>query len=167
MIDLAGGLENWPIEFDGRDLRRIVKPDDGRRGKVRRLDITGRRYGRLVAIRYIENKPAAIWEFQCDCGRVHRARLVHVRAGRTRSCGCLTQELRNESRRARKAMRCEECAGQGKVMIDSAGNIVRRLADAVLIMPCPGCGGCGQAHCCEGERPGNVLPENWLPGVSR
>jgi hypothetical protein len=59
-------------------------------------------------------------------------------------------------------MRCEECAGVGEVMIDDRGNITRVFRLAQLILPCPRCGGSGQQHCCEGERPGNVIPERWL-----
>lgn len=29
-------------------------------------------------------------------------------------------------------------------------------------IPCPGCGGCGTAHCCEGERP-DLAPEIQRP----
>lgn len=52
-------------------------------------------------------------------------------------------------------MVCETCKGFGDVLIDSTGNIVLRLIDAMLMIPCPDCGGCGRTHCCEGERPGN------------
>ena len=37
-------------------------------------------------------------------------------------------------------MICETCHG-------------RRFVDAGGTVPCPDCGGCGFAHCCEGERP--------------
>ena len=50
-------------------------------------------------------------------------------------------------------MRCEACFGIGEVLIDEHGVIVTRLRDAVMMVPCGVCGGCGLAHCCEGERP--------------
>ncbi len=53
-------------------------------------DITGNRYGLLVAIQRTGTSTwgAAIWEFQCDCGMRHQATAVNVRAGHTISCGC-------------------------------------------------------------------------------
>jgi hypothetical protein len=56
-----------------------------------RKDIAGQRFGRLVAVRYAS--PGS-WEFLCDCGKLHKAKLNHVRYGKTRSCGCLLAESR-------------------------------------------------------------------------
>lgn len=48
-------------------------------------------------------------------------------------------------------MICENCYGIGEVLIDGACNIVSRLRDAVLMIPCPSCGGTGIQSCCEGS----------------
>jgi hypothetical protein len=58
------------------------------------LDITGRRFGRLVAItRTAERRSnSSVWEFRCDCGSVCRLSLTAIRSG-TRSCGCLRREM--------------------------------------------------------------------------
>lgn len=66
---------------------------------VKPLDITGERYGRLVAIKRIESKNRRTqWRFRCDCGSVADIGLEAVRAGATRSCGCLLRETtRNRS----------------------------------------------------------------------
>lgn len=57
-------------------------------------DITGERYGRLVAIRMVEVKDRfAMWECQCDCGKVTICRGSNLRNGKTKSCGCLRIEL--------------------------------------------------------------------------
>lgn len=53
-------------------------------------DITGKRYGSLVAIRYSHTvKRIAFWVFRCDCGNetTKRAYSVKSRAA-TASCGC-------------------------------------------------------------------------------
>ena len=60
------------------------------------IDVTGERYGRLVALRrmgYNRHKQA-IWEWQCDCGAVVSRLLMNVRRRCTRSCGCLHAEER-------------------------------------------------------------------------
>lgn len=54
-------------------------------------DYTGKRFGFLTAVSFAGrvNKKTR-WLFRCDCGN-ERTILAHtVRAGRTRSCGCLT-----------------------------------------------------------------------------
>ena len=64
----------------------------------RYIDITGQRYGRLVAIKKVETQIGAKeqWLFQCDCGKTCIARKGAVRDGRTRSCGCLGAEIRKQ-----------------------------------------------------------------------
>ena len=59
------------------------------------LDITGERYGRLVAVcntgrRQLRN---FIWKFQCDCGKEVECASGEVRRGKTLSCGCLRSEI--------------------------------------------------------------------------
>lgn len=54
-------------------------------------DRTGERFGALVALRSIGKLPGEntyTWEFQCDCGRLCRARLRDAVSGLQRSCGC-------------------------------------------------------------------------------
>lgn len=55
------------------------------------IDITGQKFGRLVAIQRVRvNKHGkSIWQFQCDCGKLHEATSGDVRFSRTKSCGCL------------------------------------------------------------------------------
>lgn len=69
----------------------------------RALDITGQRYGRLVAIERAENrvsesgKVRARWLCKCDCGREKIVLLDDLRGGHTNSCGCLGDESRRNS----------------------------------------------------------------------
>lgn len=69
------------------------------------IDITGERYGRLIAIeeRY-RIGTRSYWLCQCDCGNEVIAEKRDMRSGCTRSCGCLKREmLRTRNRRAGKA----------------------------------------------------------------
>lgn len=58
------------------------------------IDITGERYGRLVAVRYVGKSASrgSIWLFRCDCGNDVRALAGNVRGGNTTSCGCFQVE---------------------------------------------------------------------------
>lgn len=62
------------------------------------LDITGMRFGKLVAIEraYIKNK-GAYWKCSCDCGNDSIHSLSHLRSGNTKSCGCLSRKLNGKS----------------------------------------------------------------------
>jgi hypothetical protein len=62
-------------------------------------DISGQRFGRLVAIRSAGKQASfTLWECQCDCGNVSRTIIPRLRSGKTKSCGC----LRAEATRARR-----------------------------------------------------------------
>lgn len=54
------------------------------------IDITGQRFGRLVAVRYVGNKK---WLFKCDCGKEKVIARKSVISGDSKSCGCLAKEL--------------------------------------------------------------------------
>lgn len=57
------------------------------------LDITGQRFGQLTAIRRMGSRNGkSLWEFQCDCGNRVVCGSGDVRAGKTKSCGCLRQQ---------------------------------------------------------------------------
>lgn len=52
-------------------------------------DLTGRRFGRLVATRFKRRlRGRTIWLCRCDCGVDHLVRASSLIAGRTQSCGC-------------------------------------------------------------------------------
>ena len=57
-------------------------------------DMTGQRYGRLVVLERAENDRHgnAMWLCQCDCGHKKIAMGQSLRAGKTKSCGCLLSE---------------------------------------------------------------------------
>lgn len=53
-------------------------------------DITGQKFNRLTALRYVGmNKDKhALWECVCDCGNVVVVQGSNLRSGNTKSCGC-------------------------------------------------------------------------------
>lgn len=58
-------------------------------------DYSGVRFGRLVAMEFIEREPVYNnhkWRFLCDCGTSKALRIKDVRSGHTSSCGCLFTE---------------------------------------------------------------------------
>ena len=59
------------------------------------VDITGERYGRLIANRCVGRKwGKALWSCVCDCGSVTEVASNSLRSGVTQSCGCLSDEAR-------------------------------------------------------------------------
>ena len=68
-------------------------------------DITGQRFGRLVAVEYAGYKEYGEkkqkfhkWKFRCDCGNDKVILLQSVRNGDTQSCGCVQKESRTNMR---------------------------------------------------------------------
>ncbi len=62
-----------------------------------RIDITGQRFGRLVALSPVEEsfktaKYQPRWVFQCDCGYVFTAQKSSAIQGNTQSCGCMRRD---------------------------------------------------------------------------
>lgn len=55
---------------------------------MKRLDITGERYGKLVAVRRLPEHALSRWVLRCDCGNKTEAYLSNVRSGQVQSCGC-------------------------------------------------------------------------------
>lgn len=59
-----------------------------------RLDLTGERFGKLVALHidkpYIKpsGRKISTWHCQCDCGNTTTVRTEYLRSGHTTSCGC-------------------------------------------------------------------------------
>lgn len=60
-------------------------------------DLTGQRFGRLVAERYVpdyrhKGGPEGGWLVRCDCGAERKVRAYLLTSGRQHSCGCLARE---------------------------------------------------------------------------
>lgn len=56
------------------------------------VDLSGQRFGRLVAISYVAGSPKKAWMCKCDCGATVEIRGRNLRIGKTRSCGCLKRD---------------------------------------------------------------------------
>lgn len=62
------------------------------------IDITGMRFGRLVAKNLVRRTPSGyVWRFSCDCGNTCESPYSAVNRGRTNSCGCLYKETRGKA----------------------------------------------------------------------
>lgn len=56
------------------------------------IDITGRRFGRLVAIKVVVGPKRKRWECRCDCGGITVTDSPKLITGHTKSCGCFWME---------------------------------------------------------------------------
>lgn len=58
----------------------------------------GDRFGKLTAVRRVENNPRGSqrWEFTCECGQSTTTMLYHVTSGATKSCGCLSSAINRD-----------------------------------------------------------------------
>lgn len=60
-----------------------------RKGK-NMLELTGQRFGRLVALERLDEKKGSgyLWKCQCDCGKITKVPANSLAQGGIRSCGC-------------------------------------------------------------------------------
>jgi hypothetical protein len=68
---------------------KIEAPTEKRVGRKPK-DLTGQRFGRLVAVELTDERQngGAVWLCRCDCGTTIKMAIASLRNG-TRSCGCL------------------------------------------------------------------------------
>lgn len=83
------------ICLDTRSLQRGKVQDCGCVTKVKpgQLDLTGQRFGRLVAMEPTQQRAengSAVWRCKCDCGREALAAATQLSGGYKKSCGCLS-----------------------------------------------------------------------------
>ena len=59
-----------------------------------KIDLTGQRFGRLVAIKAVgkDKGKHILWECRCDCGKTTNVSTTKLTLGRTKSCGCWREE---------------------------------------------------------------------------
>lgn len=60
------------------------------------IDLTGKRIGKLVVIKLINdgNKKERTWLCKCDCGNYKEVAGRNLRSQHTKSCGCLVKDLK-------------------------------------------------------------------------
>lgn len=58
----------------------------------KKIDLTGQRFGRLVALRQDFSSKRVKWFCRCDCGKIKSVQSTHLRSGKTTSCGCYQKE---------------------------------------------------------------------------
>jgi 5-methylcytosine-specific restriction endonuclease McrA len=56
-------------------------------------DVSGLRFGRLIALRPIRDNKSTKWLCKCDCGQEKPILTYSLTSGRTQSCGCLQKEI--------------------------------------------------------------------------
>ena len=76
------------------ELERIYTSKRDDNGKLHYYkDITGQKYGRLTAIKYVYTKnKKAYWLCKCDCGNEVIIAYSSLKSKNTKSCGCLKHE---------------------------------------------------------------------------
>ena len=58
------------------------------------LDLTGQRFGRLVALHRVQSRGGkTYWLCQCDCGNQKEIQTNHLTKGSIQSCGCLRDTI--------------------------------------------------------------------------
>lgn len=76
-------------------------------------DLTGQRFGKLVAARPTNERKhtSVVWECRCDCGNICLATQVALSKGDKKSCGCMS-----------KYVRCERLHAVWKAMLNRCRN---------------------------------------------
>ena len=71
-----------------------------------KADLVGQRFGRLVVVSFQGRGKASLpfWQCQCDCGTEKRIAGTALRAGLTKSCGCLSRERKRTDPRGFQAI---------------------------------------------------------------
>ena len=64
----------------------------------KQLNLSGQRFGRLVAIEPAERQGRyTTWLCKCDCGKETVVRTINLRSGNSKSCGCLSRDTAQNS----------------------------------------------------------------------
>lgn len=77
----------------------------------KRIDRTGRRYGRLTVVEYAgkDCRGKLLWKCKCDCGNEKNVVSDNLSSGKSNSCGCLKREfLSNPSNHFKRIENREE-----------------------------------------------------------
>lgn len=88
--------ESRKQQGDANRIRKEVVKQESLKGgdETSFKDISGQRFGRLVAVERVavDKFGHSRWFCQCDCGKQKIVDMSSLTGGRTRSCGCLVME---------------------------------------------------------------------------
>ena len=59
---------------------------------MKRLDLTGIKFGRLTCLSFSKEGKVSKWLCLCECGNTKTVRAEHLKRGETTSCGCYRNE---------------------------------------------------------------------------
>ena len=85
---------------------------------MKKIDLTGKRFGRLVVIEETSERiyGSIIWNCKCDCGNSKKVAQKYLSQNFTRSCGCLTNHTNSlKSKKIKEKLkqddgkRCRKC----------------------------------------------------------
>jgi hypothetical protein len=67
----------------------------GLRKRIRKWDLTNKRFGRSIVLKYIGNNKHGVcrWLCRCDCGKKFVTNTQSLVRGNTKSCGCYQREV--------------------------------------------------------------------------
>lgn len=81
------------VEKLARDLSRAKEPSCGCARREAKIDLTGKRFGRLTVLEWIPSaRGNARWLCRCDCGTEKVVNGKSLRNGHSKSCGCYQRE---------------------------------------------------------------------------
>lgn len=72
------------------------------------IDLTGKRFGRLVIIGKEKKPKRTMWICKCDCGKETSVQNGNLANGHTSSCGCLRVEIASTGKKAIKHGHCRD-----------------------------------------------------------
>src|SRR5665254_3819 len=77
-----------------------------------RKDLTGRKFGRLLVVEYVETNHnyKTIWLCKCDCGNEGNFIGNQLLSGHTQSCGCLHSEMLSKRSKTHGLSKNRACA---------------------------------------------------------
>lgn len=90
----SGTLLNGKTRSCGCLQKKLARERRQKDGYKRAMDITGQRFGRLVALYpvRVEKNVGYLWLCKCDCGNDVLEPVKRLRTGNTNSCGCLRND---------------------------------------------------------------------------
>lgn len=111
---------------------------------MRKIDMKGKRFGRLVVIEEaFKRKGKIYWKCLCECGQTTFVTTSNLRSGQIKSCGCLQREL---------AIKTQLTHGQSKTKLYKIWESMKRRCVSPKVERYSSYGGRGISVCEEWQR---------------